>query len=97
MDYRNGLLDEWVGTSVRLIELGTPQTPDDAAIEGIWKEPGSVLAAHPLGTQTSIRLLESYDQVGIIVRTLEEGAPRAFVPWGAVLNIMGGFEAAEGV
>ena len=53
------------------------------------------MAAHPLGTHTSIRLLESYDRVGVIVRTLEEGAPRAFVPWGAVLNIMGGFASAE--
>ena len=70
-------------------------TPDDEAIEGIWNDPGSVLAAHPLGTHTSIRLLESYDRVGVIVRTLEEGAPRAFVPWGAVLNIMGGFASAE--
>jgi hypothetical protein len=33
--------------------------------------------------------------VGVTIRQMQEGAPRVFVPWRAVLNIMGGFEEAE--
>jgi len=39
--------------------------------------------------KTAVYELVEYDQLGVTFRRQEEGAPRFFVPWGAVLGIQG--------
>jgi hypothetical protein len=94
MEYRHELLDEWVGGAIHLETLRGPDTEDEEEITRLWTEPDYILRSRAEAS-TSISLLEGYDQVGVTIRQQQEGAPRVFVPWGAVLNIMGGFEEVE--
>ena len=77
------LLDQWVGQSVMVELLGGPPL-DPEQIESLFAVPGSGFSAQPKARAAVYRLL-GYDEFGVGLQTLEEGAPPIFVSWAAVL------------
>jgi hypothetical protein len=88
MEYRNELLDGWVGAPVVITYQTGPELSFEE-MERAMEEPGMGVQLTSVLSRTAILLLVSYDNLGMIVKTLEEGAPEFFVAWGAVLAIHG--------
>jgi hypothetical protein len=87
MERRNHLLDTWKGEPVLATLLGGA----DLTLEEIsraFQDPTFGIQDLPKA-QTAVHELVEYDQLGVILRRREKGAPRFFVPWGAVLSIQG--------
>jgi hypothetical protein len=86
------LLDEWVGGKVFLRYLGTPN-PDEEKIDELANDPGALTLHSRLEVCSEYVFFERYDQFGIEVRDHpdreSEHANRIFLPWGAVLSILG--------
>ncbi len=88
MEYRSELLDGWVGAPAVITYQTGPELSFEE-MEQAFEEPGMGVQLTSVLSRTAILLLVSYDNLGIIVKTLEEGAPEFFVAWGAVLAIHG--------
>ena len=87
-EYRNELLDKCVGLEVLVRRLTSPP-PDDEFFERLHENPTSYLS-QPLRSSTSIMVVESYDRVGVVLRTTAEDAVPRFVPWSAVIELTPG-------
>ena len=85
MEYRNELLDEWVGQAVLASLLKDPAM-DDESYDKLEKDP---LFARTEMLQSVRAMYEfvGYDSIGVTLLPLEEGASRFFVPWGSVISI----------
>lgn len=94
MEYKNELLEEWVGRPVVLGYAEAPDLKNKEEIENVFHNPGYGYEG-PAKHRTSVYLLMSYDNIGINVKTMEEGSAYTFMPWGAVLSIQGDTETEE--
>ncbi len=87
-EYRNEYLDGLVG-QVALVKLLTAPQVDDDLLDRFEEEPLTWKVEH-LHSRTSLRILEGYDRLGVVLRppTEEdrEGVP-VFVPWSAVIEL----------
>lgn len=84
-DYKNALLDEWAGRAVLVKCLKGPDSDTEFA-ERLEEDPLNV-RDQLLQSRITVRVLESYDRLGIVLRTIEDDPFRSFVPWGAVIEI----------
>src|SRR4051794_11784682 len=84
-EYRNEFLDGLVGQMVQVKQLDAPQLDEEFA--KVWKENPRSFKTTPLKSRNSVLVLESYDQLGIIVRTLGKDPITNFVPWGSVIEL----------
>lgn len=87
MEYKNELLENWVGLTV-IIEHATGPLLQTEEIQKIFQDPGFGYQ-EPTKHRTAVYKLLGYDGVGITTKTLEEGSSQVFMPWGAVLSIRG--------
>ncbi len=87
MEYKNELLDRWVGGAVILGYTVGPELTDED-VERIRTQPSYGHEVKPTA-RIAVFVLEGYDQVGIIVRVRSEDAPHFFVPWGSVHYLEG--------
>ena len=89
MDQNRGLLDKWVGGPVLLDYVSGPQNASEQTVNALYE--GRLITRGPLEVKQANVTLEAYDSFGIQVRFLQPGknAPPFFLPWGAVLRIVG--------
>ena len=87
VEYRNELLDGWVGTPVWVVHHKGPDLND----EGIDRMVRDPKAATDQQLQSRIALYElvGYHRVGVILRGRYEDAPRFFASWSAVIRVQG--------
>jgi hypothetical protein len=86
-EYRNELLDGWVGKEVLVKQQDAPDFDEEFA-ENLREDPLSSLT-RPLAARTVVMVLESYDRIGITLRPLAENPIPLFVPWGAMIELSG--------
>ena len=86
-EYRNEYLDGLVG-QVALVKLLTGPQVDDDLLDRFEEDPLTWKVEH-LHSRTSLRILEGYDRLGVVLRPPTEdpeGVP-VFVPWSAVIEL----------
>ena len=87
MQHDNELLDAWQGEPVMATLLGGADLLPFEDLSRAFGHP-SFGIEEVRQAKTSVYELVDYDHLGVIFRQ-DEGAPRFFVPWGAVLGIQG--------
>jgi len=93
MEYRNELLDGWVGKPVIVNVLKGPPL-EDQHINEMVENPMFARSELLQSRRASFELV-GYDRLGVTLRLLGQGEPPFFVPWGAVIQIEEGFEEHE--
>jgi len=86
-EYRNEYLDGLVG-QVALVKLLTGPQVDNDLLDRFEEDPLTWKVEH-LHSRTSLRILEGYDRLGVVLRPHAEdleGVP-VFVPWSAVIEL----------
>jgi hypothetical protein len=86
MEYRNELLDGWVGKLVVVMHLVGPE-PNEEHLRAWEEDITRVLNRQSVTSRTAYYQLVSYDRLGLTLEALED-AVRFFVPWGAVLQLI---------
>jgi hypothetical protein len=95
-EYKNDLLDKWVGQRVLVKQLTAPELDEELA-ERIIADPSSVQSAL-LQSRTAVLEVAGYDQVGVTLLLPPHGDDpplQTFVPWGAVIELSPMGSAAE--
>lgn len=88
MEYKNELLDGWVGTPVVIKYADAPDL-DPEQTKRAFEQPGRGVRVIGGMSRTAVYRLLAYDATGLTVRAEEEGTPGVFMPWGAVLAVQG--------
>jgi hypothetical protein len=88
MEHHNELLDAWQGQPVMATFLGGAELLAFEKPSKAFRHP-SFGIEEVRKAKTAVYELVEYDHLGVTFRRQEEGAPRFFVPWGAVLGIQG--------
>lgn len=86
MEYRNELLDKWLGESVLIKHVNAPEPDDSEQLTHMFNDPGygiGGMAKHFIAFYELI----SYDSIGIVARIPGEHDPPSFMPWSAVISI----------
>lgn len=101
MEYRNEVLDRLIGTAILIQyksgprpEFSYPAEEQEERIIDLYETPGKGYE-RDAKYRISVYELVSYDSIGIVVRSLEEGSVNEFKPWGAIINIDFVTEEAE--
>ena len=81
------MLDGWVGQAAAAMHLVGPD-PEEERLRETGKDPTNVVD-QLLHSCTGFYQLVSYDQIGVTLAPIEEDPIRFFVPWGAVLQLLG--------
>jgi hypothetical protein len=84
-EYRNEFLEGLVGGPVLVKRLSAPELIDEEA-EHILQNPLTYVS-EPLQSRLVMMTLGGYDQIGIVLRTIEEEPITTFVPWNAVIEL----------
>ncbi len=87
MQHGNELLDAWQGEPVMATLLGGADLLPFEDLSRAFGHSGFGIE-EVRQTKTAVYELVDYDHLGVIFRQ-DQGAPRFFVPWGAVLGIQG--------
>ena len=93
MQYKNKLLDGWVGTPVWVTHLKTPDLSDED-IDRMVQGPKTA-TDQQLHSRIALYDLVGYDQMGVILRGRYESAPQFFAPWGALIRVQGQQQKGE--
>jgi hypothetical protein len=83
--YRNEMLDELVGGLVAVTKQAT-RPPDQEEVNQMVENP-TISVRRPLRAEVALQVLESYDQLGVILQTGADPPSRYFVPWSAVIHM----------
>jgi hypothetical protein len=94
MQYRNELLDSWVGRAVFVRRMYGPAEVSDEQTDQMAGQPGYAIVEPPQALMGFYELV-GYDTLGVTLRLLDQGAPFVFVPWGAVLEVSWGAEIQD--
>ena len=88
MQHDNELLDAWQGEPVLATLLGGADLLPFEDLSRAFRHLGFGIE-EVRQAKTAVYELVDYDDLGVTFRRQEEGAPRFFVPWCAVLGIQG--------
>ena len=94
MEYRNELLEAWIGKPVVVALLKEPPL-DDEHVDMMVDNP-TFGRSEPLRSARHSYELVGYDGVGVTLRLLVPGARPHFVSWGAIIRIEQGLPEHEG-
>jgi len=84
-EYTNELLDGLVGREVIVTRLVGPALDQEFA--DAVKEDPMIYSERVLQAQVGLLEMVSYDNLGIVLRTISDDPIETFVPWGAVIQI----------
>jgi hypothetical protein len=84
-EYRNEFLDGLVGRAALVTQLTGPELDEEFA-NRINEDPLNVRQQF-LQSRTAMLEVVSYDQLGILFRTMGDDPFETFVPWGAVIQL----------